>query len=158
MTIIYIYDLLIMALPTFFRLPNIMAIIQIIAGPIENVNSNLITFYNVIKYRLIWNGQVIMLEHFLNDQYDPVNRQIYIEDAVSPEPIFIFNQIEQNEDSFAFNNAENEQPLYLYNVQETNQSRFIIHFPFGVTYNEDIVRAQLKRYVLPTMYYQIVSP
>lgn len=149
-----IYYLAQLLTPTFLRLPKISAFIEVAVIGVQSLKIRQWAFFKKIEHQLTFNGTVIMLEHFLNDVYDPGLRRIKIEDLDLIEPLYLFNKSEQNEQTYLFNSAEGN-PVFLRNQSESNSERFKIIIPASVVFNEQNLRARLKRYVLPTMKYLV---
>lgn len=114
--------------------------------PLQSLNTNFVILRNAINYKLLFNAQVIYLEHFLNDLYDPVNRGIYIQDTANIDYKYLFNKNE-NRPVYIYNKSENKPKFYLYNKQEYGGLfEFKIMVPVGVSFNELLMRKQVKFY------------
>jgi hypothetical protein len=155
MTVLAIIDLFIMALPTFYRNAYGASLLEAATLPIEKLNQQLLAYYRSIQYRLSFNGTIISLEYFLNDQFDFIQRRIVIEEQEGLAPIYLFNNEELNESTYLFNKEEAQPAVYLYNNGETSDYQFAVVMPQDVVFVEAKMRAMLKRYVLPTMKYDI---
>jgi len=125
--------------------------------PLVTLYDQFYTFYNAKRYELLFNGQVIYLEHLLNDQFDNVNREIYITDAPQvADEVVLFNEAEQNEETVLYNESEGEQPIVLYNESEYQYwPDFIVHVPSTVAFDEPRMRAYLDKYKLASKNYEI---
>lgn len=143
MITIDLYYLINVLLPPVHRLEEIIYYLRASIKPLDELLQNFYSFFDAIEYDLQFNGQVIMLEHLLNDKFDNVDRGIYITDAVNVGNLFLFNKTEDNEQTFLFNSDEEETPTYLKNRAEIQNFDFIVNVPAAVTFNED----QLKFYV-----------
>jgi len=117
--------------------------------PIQSLHSIFYNFYNQINYQLKFNAQVIYLEHYLNDLYDPTNRGIYIEDVANINYTYIYNKIEGRLPLYLYNNSEipPQQPLHIKHDSElVTTLDFIVKVPIAVTYVEIIMKNQIKKY------------
>lgn len=124
--------------------------------PLINLQSDFYSFRDDIKYQLTFNGQVIYMEHVLNDQFDPVNRGIYITDSTLIQNTYIFTNAEDNETTYIVTNAETAPPVYLYTNQEyIDDVDFIVNIPSTVTYNEDEVKFWVNKYRIAPMRWKI---
>ncbi|MDT8337181.1 MAG: hypothetical protein RQ856_05060 [Candidatus Izemoplasmatales bacterium] len=71
--------------------------------PIKTLNNALNVFRDKINYELLFNGQVILLERFLNDSYDPILRRIFITDAARIPIKYWYNKAEAKPKTFLYN-------------------------------------------------------
>ena len=77
--------LALLTLPTWLRRPLAGALIYAGVGPLGRLLQELRTYRNATSYRLRHNGQVCKLRGALNDEFDPEQRRIKIEDSDSAE-------------------------------------------------------------------------
>ncbi len=78
-------------------------------------------------------GQVIYLEHYLNDLFDPVLRRIFIADGSIVLPPYLYNLVDDEEHLYLYNKADGEAPFYLYNRPDYGgQSEFIVMVPAAI--------------------------
>lgn len=98
-------------IPESERGPRFIAWFKSAIRPLVQLHSQFTSFRDDINYKLLFNAQVIYLEHFLNDQYDNVNRQIYIEDTAN----ITYN--------YLYNENENRPPVYLHNYSSVDYMR-----------------------------------
>ncbi len=147
-----------------------------ILKPLKTVNVLFVAFRLAIQYKLQFNAQIIYLEHYLNDLYDPAKRDIYIEDTANIEFNYLYNTIENRPPIYLFNNnnidslynssetsssivsnASEASPLYLgsligmpfyflNNSEYANQVDYIVMVPVGISYNELLMRKQILTY------------
>jgi len=114
---------------------------------LETVHQFFKAFRDNINYGLQFNGQVIYLEHILNDRFDPVGRGIYIEDTSVQDLNYLFNTIELETDIYVYNVIEAGPATYLLNQLELDQATFfIVWIPVAVFYREPDVRALVDTY------------
>ena len=57
---------------------NVLGLIKVIMSGVQHVNDLFYAFYSQKKYEIVFSGQIIYLKRYLNDQFDPINRQIWI--------------------------------------------------------------------------------
>ena len=156
MIIIDLYYLIEITLPPFMRGINMLAFIFASIKPLNDIQILFYQFFEAKKYELTFNGQVIYLEHILNDQFDPVLRRIYIDSVESLPNIYLFNSIEENEETYLFNNSAGELGLYLYNnLEYQSDNDFTVYVPIGLVYNEILMRYYLDKYKLASKQYNI---
>jgi hypothetical protein len=153
----FIY-LIFLLVPPVMRNAELTAYLRALTKPIATMHTQFQQFYEDKKGELTWNGQVCMLEEMLNRRFDPTFKRIYIEDQYEDE-VFLFNIVEQNEETFVFNVSEpedvNHPPVYIYNSSEL-LSGFIIHVPVGLTFNLNLFHYLVRKYKLQTVKYTIV--
>jgi len=122
-----------------FRLRGIRAVewVASLLAPLQSLNAVFVAWAGGVRYFLAFNGQVVYLEHVLNDQFDASLRRIYIDD---PSGVVIIT-------TYVHNKVEQQPPLYLYNVSDASPSNptvyntseiftgtddFVVHVPVGV--------------------------
>lgn len=123
-------------------------LLKVLASPLVITFSAFYQFYEDKKYELLFNGQVIYLEHLLNDVFDENNRGIYITDAPQQiAPVVVFNQSEENEEMVLHNISEGEVEVVLFNESESlSWPNFIVNIPSAVVYNDLQLRALVNKY------------
>jgi hypothetical protein len=86
------------------------------------------------KYLMSLTGQVIYLEQYLNDLFDPVLRRIYIDDGSLTLPPYLYNIADDHEPVwYLYNIADGEPPFYLYNQEDFNTAgEFIVFVPAAI--------------------------
>lgn len=77
--------LALLTLPTWLRRPLAGALLYAGVSPLGRLLQELRTYRNATSYRLRHNGQVCKLRGVLNDEFDPEQRRIKIEDSDSAE-------------------------------------------------------------------------
>ena len=97
------------------------------------------------KYLMSLTGQVIYLEHYLNDLFDPDLRRIYIDDGSLTLPPYLFNIVDNNLPVwYLYNIADGEPPFYLYNQEDfATGGEFIVFVPSAIVLT-DLLIAQIK--------------
>jgi hypothetical protein len=110
-----------------------LAWLRALMAPMESLNAIFAAYVDDVRYRLSITGQVIYLEHYLNDLYDPLDRRIYISDG-SPLLLFLFNKADGQDAFVIYNKSESQTPVYLPNKEDTeNNVDFIINIPYNST-------------------------
>lgn len=103
--------------------------ISAILMPLKQFNNSIATYADMVYYRLSITGQVIYLEHYLNDLYDPDLRRIFISEDNLLLPPFLYNKADNVDTWYLYNKVDGEDPLYLYNYVDYLGSSFIINVP-----------------------------
>lgn len=144
-------------LPISKRKDRVVAFLYLILHPIKTINILFDLFKKDIDYKLIFNGQVIYLEHYLNDLYDNTNRGIYIVDGSRTNQNYVYNRAEQIPSLVLYNRAENTPVYFINNNEVVEEVNFIIKVPSSVVFNEKIMREQIdiyksagKKYIIET--------
>ncbi len=138
-------------IPTPLRGNRFVAWIGALLEPLQTVNGYFSTWGATVRYYLRFNGQVIYLEHLLNDQFDDTLRRVYIDDP-SGQQIFT---------PYVFNQVEQQPPLYLYTVADAKPllenivlrntmelvvtDDFIVHVPAGIF--DSTIQIQMSRLI-----------
>lgn len=121
--------------------------------PLQTLNGTFVAKASAIRYDLRFNGQVMYLERRLNDQYDPTNRAIYIDDPSGAYvfSFYVFNMIESQPTATVWNISEAKPPQqYLRNLVEliVGFGDFVVFVPTAInTSNNQIgMRAIINKY------------
>ncbi len=110
-----------------------MSWVSALVSPLQTMNAWLWEFVQATRYKMYLTGQVIYLEHYLNDLFDPDLRRIFISNSVPATAPFVFNKVENNP-VYIYNKAEAEDPFYLRNIADyLSQYDFIINVPSDIT-------------------------
>lgn len=151
-----LYVLALMLLPPQDRQQWVIDIVNVSTFSISNLQTAVQDFYDQKKYDLQFNGQVVYLEHLLNDLFDPNDRQIYIDDPALISPTYVFNDSEVNESTYLTNTSEVVDGVYMFNESElAGQSDFIIKIPASVTYDAEILTIYVNKYRIAPMRWTI---
>lgn len=133
-------------LPIKKRKPKWKSILFSILKPLQTVNDQMVEFHEETRYALLFNAQVIYLEHFLNDQYDPIDRGIYIEDTANIDYTYLHNKIEEVDPVYVFNDSE-ETPHFLFSWSEyESEVDYIVKVPVTVDFNPIEMRNRILKY------------
>lgn len=134
--------------------------LKCMVSAVQSLHSTFLSFVVSIKYRMHLSGQVIYLEHYLNDLFDLTERRIYIADGTPQAAPFLFNKAENNP-IYIYNKSEDEDPFYLYNKDEySSQDDFIVNVPDAIPLTPDllnIIRAAVNKYRQAGSRYSIVN-
>ena len=127
----------------------------------ETINQSRQTFNSFRLFQLYclsFTGQINYLTRWLNDQYDPALRRIFISDTANISRTFIRRKIELRPPAFVYRKSEAKPPRYLLRKTEfANQTQFIVNIPVGVPFVETRLRAQLAKWVIAGKNYTIVT-
>lgn len=120
------------AIPFFYRTVRNEQWVQALLAPLQELNDSFYQTTLETKYEASFTGQVIYLEHLLNDSFDPTLRRIYIDDGSDLIlPPFVFNKIE-DEPLYIYNKIEG-QPFYIYNqIEYSSVDDFIVFVPVAL--------------------------
>lgn len=135
--------------------------LDLISAPIKpfaDINEDFNTLALRLEYELQFNGQTIYLEHYLNDQYDPINRHIWIENIAESNAVYIYRKSEGQAPTYIYRKSELIAVPFIRRVTEgATETDFIVWVPVSVTYDEIVMRAQIdkfkyadKRYTIQT--------
>lgn len=136
--------------------------IESLLQPLQTLNAQLAAFVNQTRYLMSLTGQVIYLEHYLNDLFDPIERRIYIDDGALTLPPYLYNQADEHEPEwYLYNTADGEDPIYLYNIPDyANNGWFIVFVPAAIPLTPTFLnecRRAVNRYKQAGPTYQIQS-
>jgi hypothetical protein len=135
--------------PLKLRGPKMAAWITALVAPLQTVNNAFAAWAYGQRYTLSFNGQVMYLQHRLNDQFDSGQRRIYIDDPAGPQPVplHVYRRTEQQNDLVVRRKSEGN-PVYLENKLPLGAVDFVVFVPVG-TFSpaiEVIMRAVIDRY------------
>jgi len=135
-------------------------------SPLQTLNKLFKAYTDDIMYHLYLTGQVIYLEHYLNDLFDAEQRRIYISDGALVLPPYLYTKDDYSRHNnipilYLYNKADGEAPFYLYNkVAYDVQEEFIINVPSDLpitSYLENRIRAATNKYKQAGAIYSIVN-
>ena len=145
-------------LPHFLRKERIIAFVSSSIRPLKTVNDLLLDLRDDIELKLSFSAETISLEKFLNDNFDPSNKNIFISDTLIIEELFIRRNEELRPAPFIFLNSEAKPPRFIYRNEEFEvQSDYIINIPASVVFDEDVVRSEVNTYNLAGKKFEIVT-
>lgn len=122
-----------------------LAWLRALMAPLSTLNVIFMTAVNDIRYRLYLTGQVIYLEHYLNDLFDPISRRIYIEDGNPTTSFFLYNKADNVTDPVIYNKSEAQPPVYITNRSEAEDDvDFIIYIPFDLVTSQATLEPKIK--------------
>jgi hypothetical protein len=136
---------------------TILAWFQLLSFQFEFNQIKIFTIKDKASYLLQFDCRKIYFQHYLNDQHDDVLRRIFIRDIVDSRFTFLYNRSENATAPYLFNRSESIIETFLYNRNEISSLLdFEVVLPVGLIYNSNKLIADIERYKLPGMKYQIV--
>ena len=137
-------------IPEILRQTRLLAFVRALLSALQTVQASVEAFIASKKYQLTFNGQVIYLEHRLNDGFDNTQRRIYITDAQpsNVQPTIVTNRNEGQPTLIVRNITEGVVTSVFYNTVEL-QTRFdfIVFVPTSVlNNNQNDLRALVNFY------------
>lgn len=81
-------------LASAIRKPRMIELFDTLVSPVKNLHTSFLAFIVEIIYKLRFNSQIIYLEKRLNDQWDNVQRGIYIENLNNASRFYVYNKVE----------------------------------------------------------------
>ena len=144
--------------PFFKRTAALLDWLYSLIRPLKEVNNGFVSFVSNTEYNLTFTSETNVLERFLNDQFDPVSRGIFITNINEVDFQFIFNKVENKAPVYIFNKSEAEPPFYVMTKTELLQSvNFIINVPLAVIFNPIVMRERVDFYNQSGKNYTIVT-
>ena len=124
--------------------------LKALLSPIQTLNSEFVAFVKKIRYEMHITGQVIYLEHILNDTFDPDERRIYINDASLVLPDYLYNKADGQDVFHLYNKGDGEAAYYLHNIADySGQAEFTVFVPTAWDLNltlKNQIRSIVNRY------------
>ncbi len=118
---------------------------------LDKLNSTLESWCDRIKYDLAVTPQVWSLERMLNDEYDRIQRRIYIEETGSTEGYFFFRATDPPYYKFYFGKA-----WFVDDTRYSSAMGFTVVLPAEIQ-PDDRMRALISRYKLAAINYTITN-
>lgn len=120
-------------LPMPLNRPAHKAWLEMLVSPLKHVHDQFIAYRIEVNRRLRFNGQIIILENILNDNFDNTNRGIRIDtNNDTLRRLFIYQYQEQDKE-FVHQYIESR-PLYIFQAQEEFEHTFdfLVIVPDGI--------------------------
>lgn len=141
---------------------KIHAFLGLILSPIQRLLDMYDTHIAQKRYELSFNGQVMYLEHILNDRFDMTQRRIYItdKDPLDNAPAIIFNIADSTETAIIYNigDAQAAQSLIAFTFADIeNQYDFILNVPNALSSQNLRIRKTLDQYKEASKEYIIIN-
>jgi len=140
-------------IPLKIRGDKFKAWVQALLEPVQTLNESFVDTVDALRYEQQFNGQVVYLEHILNDQFDPDTRAICIDDPESYiDENYIYNADEAPQTLTLYNISEGQPSLFIYTIEEVAANDdFVVYVPDTITFDaaEEVqARAVINRYKL----------
>lgn len=138
--------------PIFWRFAVFIDWIYTFIEPISKLHFDFLKFREKQVYKVVHNGQVIVLEKVLNDAFDEANRRIFISELPVFDPLYLYTTAE--------NKPVNIGVQYLYPRQapEVIDVDFILNFPLALKPNNSIALINFENRIKAlTNYYKLAS-
>jgi len=144
--------------PHFKRTAAFLDWLYSLVRPLKEINLGFVSFVNNTEYNLTFTSETNVLERFLNDQFDPVSRGIFITNINEVDFQFVFNKVEAKPPLYIFNKSEAEPPFYVMTRNELLQSiNYTINVPVAVVFNPTIMRSRVDFYNQAGKNYNIIT-
>jgi hypothetical protein len=146
--------------PPDLRQSRLLAFLNALLAPLQEVNQRFIDLVGVLFYKTSFNGQVIYLEHLINDAYDNEQRRCYIDDpsGILQQPLYVYHKYEGQIDPVIYTKAENgTQPIIYGETEDDLLPDFIVYMPADAytSLNEPNLRAIINQYRIAGKRYTI---
>lgn len=119
--------------------------------PMDQLNTTFKNWVADVRGQMYLSGQVLYMEHYLNDLYDATLRRIYIDDGDAGTPFFVYNKADLTQNEYVYNKSESETAPVLYNHADyAGQVDFIVVIPWASIPSDDetIMKARVNKYKL----------
>lgn len=139
----------------------LLALIEAIMSSIQILSDKLNTLDDVTDDFLKYTGQHKILEEYLNDKYDEVQRRIYITENnianLDPVVMGLSGETVAQPVVMGLSGETVAVPVVMGLSGETLiQNNFTVNIPTSIIYNESTLRTQLNKYVMAGKNYNIV--
>jgi hypothetical protein len=133
--------------PWFLRELRSLAFIYSLIKPLKDLNVIFNSYRTNTLYNLQFTSQTIYLEHYLNDQFDPINRAIFITTIDLVTITFIGRYFEPIYNIIEYNNIEGQLNPFVYNnAEQSALPNFIVNVPAALSFNSDEMKEKINFY------------
>ncbi len=138
--------LITLLLPTRLRGATIQDLLKAFLKPFQILFNQFISYREATIITLTHTGQVMYIEHILNDTYDEDQRRIHIDDGDEYRyPEFLYNYSE-GQQALELNNYDNGQ-IEMNNAIEFNLiNDFVVKIPATLPSDDNAIREMVNRY------------
>lgn len=127
-------------LPIRLRGSNMLSWLLCLFAPFERLKGEFITFINQTKYNLKITGQVIVLQNYLNDKFDFLQRRIVLgENEVQNLYLFYENEGQTNPNLFFLSENNTNPALTFIDEQDLTQN-----YDFTIQVPQELENLELK--------------
>jgi hypothetical protein len=147
--------------PIKLRFGRQKAWVESLLQPLKSFQSIVTSRASSWNYEMRFNGQVMYIEHYLNDILDNGERRIFINDPFDFEPLMahVFNKIEGRETLVVYNKSEGVSTnTFVYNANEfDNAPDFVVNVPSDIAslYSSAYIKSLVNKYRLAGKRYTI---
>lgn len=142
-------------IPVISLVGIIAALIMAMMDPFETNKGLFQAFRTAVFGKMSYNSQVCYLRKMLNDLYDDPLRRIYLEDAGSVEPLWVYARLEDQ--PVMIEERAADAPVMVNSRDNIwYGSGFIVYVPNDLNSLEEQIKASLNYYKLATKKYQII--
>ena len=136
-----------------------LAWLDSLSKPLKTLNGVFDSFRANTLYKLNFTSQIIYLEHFLNDQFDSVERRIFIDTTDDLGFKFIYQKAESKLKNAIFLASEGSpKKFFIKTFQEiVDTINFTVNVPTVVVFDEDIMRSKIDFYNQAGKIYTIIT-
>lgn len=149
-------------IPTKIRNQKQVSWLESLLQPLQSINFQFHLYGKKTRYDLSFNGQVVYLEHVLNDAYDTVLRRIYIKDST----LIAFNNfhiyyIAENQPTteYVYFDSENvAEPYILAEADVIDYVEFEVWIPQNILTNLTIpyINSLINKYKIAGKRYKLI--
>lgn len=135
---------------------NVLGLLKVVMSGIQYVNNLFYSYYEQEKYEVIFTGQIIYMKRYLNDQFDDVNRGIYIQTNTGDISPFVYRKTE-GLSPFVYRVSEGEGELLQRKNEQIADTDFTVFIPTSLSYDSTELNAAIKKYKLEDKTFTITT-
>jgi hypothetical protein len=149
--------LLLLLLPSLLRRPKLLAWLQALNFPADQLYTQFIVWLLDTRRELSYNGQTILLEKALNDRFDPSRRRVVIRnDDTDLLPIYLnFVREQQPLPVLHFQREQQPRTYWRRYLEILRQVGFTVYAP-GLMQYERQLNARIRRLKLAVVRYRLL--
>lgn len=143
------------------RKPRYLALLNLLFYPVKQVHESFLNYVALKRIEMSYTGQTMLMERFLNDQFDVNLRRIrVVHVADNSGQIYLYFESEGQLPSYLYFESEAKPPIYLYfegTESGTITFNFLVKIPTELTAQTEQIRGAVRRYKVAGPTYDVTT-
>lgn len=128
--------------------------IDALISQLQYVNDLFFSYYSQKKYEIKFTGQLIYMKRYLNDQFDPIDRRIYINTNFGDISEFVYRKAE-DDGIYLYRKSEGDGDLFQRKNEAITETDFTVYIPSTLSYDATKMEFAIKKYKFDDKTYNI---
>lgn len=129
----------------FLRGEKWKAFLQVVGNDLQKTNIQFVSSVTATRELYLYSSQKIYLEKRLNDLYDPIDRNIYVEKKSLDRDLVTYQNSEYGV-AYLYQNSEPNVVYMFQNSDIANQINYTVHCPYSTSSSEANIKDLLNTY------------